>query len=134
MFLQIYRSLPDYQFDHLKAWIGKITVNKAIDWKRRQAKYILEDRETELDRIVDDRLISPDRQVIQHERAINIKKLCRTLPPRYSSIVIKYHFEEKSYQQIAREEGISLKTVESRLYRARKMMRERWKEGENEAF
>jgi len=118
----------------LKAWIGKITVNKAIDWKRRQAKYILEDRETELDRIVDDRLISPDRQVIQHERAINIKKLCRTLPPRYSSIVIKYHFEEKSYQQIAREEGISLKTVESRLYRARKMMRERWKEGENEAF
>ena len=134
MFLQLYRSLPDYQLDHLKAWIGKITVNKAIDWKRRQAKFILEDPDTALEKVMDDRSIGPDQQVIQHERATKIKDLCRTLPPRYSRIVIKYHFEEKSYQQIAREEGISLKTVESRLYRARKMMRERWKEGENEAF
>jgi len=134
VFLQLYRSLPDYQLDNLKAWIGKITVNKAIDWKRRQAKFILEDPDTALEKVMDDRSIGPDQQVIKHERATKIKDLCRTLPPRYSRIVIKYHFEEKSYQQIAREEGISLKTVESRLYRARKLMRERWKEGENEAF
>ena len=133
MFIQLYRSLPDYQLDHLKAWIGRITVNKAIDWKRRQSKYIPE-WDTALEKVVDSRFIGPDQQVIQNERATHIKELCRALPPRYKRIVIKYHFEEKSYQQIAREEGISLKTVESRLYRARKMMRERWKEGENEAF
>jgi RNA polymerase sigma factor (sigma-70 family) len=134
VFLQLYRSLPDYQPDHLKAWIGKITANKAIDWKRRQVKYELENGEIDLSHIADDRRASPDQVLIQQEREFNIRALYSTLPAQYSRIVIKYHFEDKSYQQIAREEGISVKTVESRLYSARKLMRDRWKEGKNGAF
>ena len=134
VFLQLYRSLPEYQPDHLKAWIGKISANKAIDWKRRQAKHELEDGEIDLANLADKRWASPDQVLIQQERELNIRSLYRALPSHYSSIVFKYHFEEKSYQQIAREEGISVKTVESRLYRARKLMRDRWKEGKNEAF
>jgi len=134
VFLQIYRSLSDYQPDHLKAWIGKISANKAIDWKRRQAKYEFEDGQIDLANLADNRLASPDQVLIQQEREFNIRSLYSTLPTQYSRTVIKYHFEGKSYQQIAREEGISVKTVESRLYRARKLMRDRWKEGKNEAF
>ena len=49
--------------------------------------------------------------------------------PSYSRVLMRYYFEHQSYQQIAREEGISLKTVESRLYRARKILRKRWEGG-----
>ncbi|HBQ24893.1 MAG TPA: RNA polymerase subunit sigma-24 [Syntrophomonas sp.] len=130
VFLQLYRSLPEYQPDHLKAWIGRITTNKAIDWKRKQARQpALVDSDMERQIIPGVMDMSPEQMLLQQERESHMKDLCRSLPPRYSQVMIKYHFENKSYQQIAREEGISLKTVESRLYRARRLLRERWKEG-----
>lgn len=130
VFLQIYRSLSEYQPDHLKAWIGRITTNKAIDWKRKRARQLaLVDSDMERQAIPGVLDMSPEQMLLQQERESHMKDLCRSLPPRYSQVIIKYHFENKSYQQIAREEGISLKTVESRLYRARRLLRERWKEG-----
>jgi RNA polymerase sigma factor (sigma-70 family) len=130
VFLQLYRSLPEYQPDHLKAWIGRITTNKAIDWKRKRARQLaLVDSDMERQTIPGVMDMSPEQMLLQQERESHVKDLCRSLPPRYSQVIIKYHFENKSYQQIAREEGISLKTVESRLYRARRLLRERWKEG-----
>lgn len=130
VFMQLYRSLPEYQPDHLKAWIGRITTNKAIDWKRKRARQLaLVDSDMERQTIPGVMDMSPEQMLLQQERESHMKDLCRSLPPRYSQVIIKYHFENKSYQQIAREEGISLKTVESRLYRARRLLRERWKEG-----
>ncbi len=130
VFIQLYRSLPEYQPDHLKAWIGRITTNKAIDWKRKRARQLaLVDSDIERQTIPGVMDMSPEQMFLQQERESHVKDLCRSLPPRYSQVIIKYHFENKSYQQIAREEGISLKTVESRLYRARRLLRERWKEG-----
>lgn len=130
VFLQLYRSLPEYQPDHLKAWIGRITTNKAIDWKRKRARQLaLVDSDIERQTIPGVMDMSPEQMLLQQERESHVIDLCRSLPPRYSQVIIKYHFENKSYQQIAREEGISLKTVESRLYRARRLLRERWKEG-----
>lgn len=130
VFLQLYRSLPEYQPDHLKSWIGRITTNKAIDWKRKRARQLaLVDSDIERQTIPGVMDMSPEQMLLQQERESHMKDLCRSLPPRYSQVIIKYHFENKSYQQIAREEGISLKTVESRLYRARRLLRERWKEG-----
>ena len=130
VFLQLYRSLHEYQPDHLKAWIGRITTNKAIDWKRKQARQLaLVDSDMERQTIPGVMDMSPEQMLLQQERESHMKDLCRSLPPRYSQVIIKYHFENKSYQQIAREEGISLKTVESRLYRARRLLREQWKEG-----
>jgi RNA polymerase sigma factor (sigma-70 family) len=130
VFLQLYRSLPEYQPDHLKAWIGRITTNKAIDWKRKRARQLaLVDSDMDRQTISGVMDMNPEQMLLQQERDSHIKDLCRSLPPRYSQIMIKYHFENKSYQQIAREEGISLKPVESRLYRARRLLREQWKEG-----
>lgn len=39
VFLQAYRSLPQFRNKNFKAWIGKIAVNKAIDFKRAQGKF-----------------------------------------------------------------------------------------------
>jgi RNA polymerase sigma factor (sigma-70 family) len=127
VFLQIYRSLPDYRPDNLKAWIGKIATNKAIDWKRRQGKYQWDD-DSFLTFVADER-DGPEEVVLKQEKSEYIRGLCKALPGLYGRVLIKYHFENKSYQQIAREEGISVKTVESRLYWARKMLKNRWEEG-----
>lgn len=52
------------------------------------------------------------------------------LPARHRDILVQFYIEEKSYDQIAREQNIAVKTVESRLYRARSWIRKHWKEEE----
>ncbi|MGE5391999.1 MAG: RNA polymerase sigma factor [Deltaproteobacteria bacterium] len=131
IFLQLYRSLPDKQPGDLKSWIGKIAVNKAIDWKRSQKRrQALADCLEQICLTDDSPCTKIEQVILQREQEMLLHQLCRGLSPPYRRVVVKYHFEGKSYQTIAREEGISLKTVESRLYRARKMMREQWEEGD----
>ncbi len=130
VFVQLYRSLPQYRPDNLRAWVGKIATNKAIDGKRsraRQGQYLQANVDTSLALQPSD--MNPEQMLIKLEKQERIKTLCKGLPPGYRRVLMRYYFEHQSYQQIAREEGISLKTVESRLYRARKLLRERWEEG-----
>jgi RNA polymerase sigma factor (sigma-70 family) len=128
VFLQLYRSLPQYESDNLKAWIGKITVHKAIDWKRKHTRYEQKKIDTDLSLIKDLSVPIPDEFMINQENRRQVQLICSQLPPRYGRIITKYYYENKTYQQIAREEGVNIRTIESRLYRARNLIRQRWKE------
>ncbi|MBZ4652882.1 MAG: polymerase, sigma-24 subunit, subfamily [Peptococcaceae bacterium] len=132
VFLQIYRSLPQYRFQSFKSWVGKIAANKAIDWRRSRRREPLEELLTDFDRILRDRgesLADPEKIWLQKEKQRRIREICAGLPEVYSRAVVKFYLEGKSYQEIASEEGTTVKTVESRLYRARHLFRERWEEG-----
>lgn len=126
VFIQLYRSLPRYESENLKAWIGKITVRKAIDWKRSHPPR--EENDIDTGSIPDNFAVMPDEFIIDQENRRKIKRLCLSLPSRYARVVNQYYYENKSYQQIAREEGITVRTVESRLYRAKNLIRQKWKE------
>ncbi len=130
VFLQLYRSLPRYESNNLKAWIGKITVRKAIDWKRTHPQFSGEYSNSDIDitTIPDNIAFLPDEFIINQENRQRVKNICQNLPSRYGRVILKYYYENKSYQQIAREEGVNLRTVESRLYRARNLIRSKWKE------
>ncbi|MDD2421333.1 MAG: sigma-70 family RNA polymerase sigma factor [Heliobacteriaceae bacterium] len=129
VFLTIYRSLPGFQPHNLKAWIGKVAVTKAIDWKRRRSRTELEQPEIDISTIPETGL-GPEEELLAQEQRRLLKEICQSLPPVYEKTVNKYYYEKKSYQQIAREEGVSIKTVESRLYRARALIRQCWEEVE----
>jgi len=128
VFLQVYRSLPDYQPQNFKAWLGKITLNKALDWKRSHSKYSQQDI-LEVDYLADENESrAPDLLLIRHENQNRLQEICSHLPPIYEQVIQEYYFESRSYADIAERSGISIKTVESRLYRARAMVRQQWKE------
>jgi len=128
VFLQLYRFLPRYESNNLKAWIGKITVRKAIDWKRSHPRLSEELNDIDIAAIPDNLSLMPDEFIIKQENRQRIQTVCQNLPSRYGRVIIKYYYENKSYQQIAREEGVNLRTVESRLYRAKNLIRSKWKE------
>ena len=128
VFLQLYRSLPRYESNNLKAWIGKITVRKAIDWKRSHPPQVQELNDIDITTIRDNISLMPDEFIINQENRQQIRSICQNLPSRYERVIIKYYYENKSYQQIAHEEGVNLRTVESRLYRAKNLIRSKWKE------
>lgn len=129
VFLQVYRALPQFTLHNFKAWIGKIATRKAIDWKRSHACYDRDLYDIDLNSIKDNNFTAPDELLINEENRQEIRNISKNLAPRYARVINTYYFENKSYQQIARDEGISIKTVESRLYRARSLIRQKWKEG-----
>ncbi|PUA34594.1 RNA polymerase subunit sigma [Paenibacillus elgii] len=130
--LKIYASLPQYRYQGLKTWLTRIAVNKAIDFKRSQ------DRKKE--ELTDDweghsppepLQNSPvETQVIRRERSTYVRERLDHLPENYRDVVVAFYIEEKSYQQIAEEQQVAIKTVESKLYRAKQYMRKVWKEEE----
>lgn len=71
---------------------------------------------------------APDKVIIRQEDRERLEKICTMLPDRYADVIQKFYFQDKGYNDIAVEEGISTKTVESRLYRARIVLRQKWEE------
>lgn len=135
VFLQIYRSLPRYRSQNLKAWIGKIALNKSLDFQRKAQRRVREELCTDEDELSKDRNRpeftgnDPETVLLRKERQERVEEVCLALPEVYRRTIEKYYLEEKSYQQIAAEDQISVKTVESRLYRAKSLFREKWEEG-----
>lgn len=131
VFLQVYKSLPEYRSQGFKTWITRICVNKAIDAKRKLSRR----REEQMaDGELIEHLPSAEedvlRQLVRKEKQKLLERKMDGLPAQHRDILVQFYIEEKSYDQIAREQNIAVKTVESRLYRARSWIRKHWKEEE----
>jgi RNA polymerase sigma factor (sigma-70 family) len=67
---------------------------------------------------------APDELLIQQEGESRFMTLLNQLPPAHRSVVLLHYLEEFSLEQIAQVTGTSIGTVKSRLYYARKTLRE----------
>lgn len=132
VFVQIYRALPEYRNQGLKTWITRITVNRAIDARRKQnrQKVIVakdeEDFHTQAEAQWNEAL-SLEQQVLLQERKAMIKEELEHLPEHYREVIQSFYMEEKSYEEIAVQHGLEKKSVESRLYRARLWLKRHWR-------
>ncbi|MCS7460027.1 sigma-70 family RNA polymerase sigma factor [Paenibacillus doosanensis] len=128
--LKIYASLPQYKHQGFKTWITRITVNKAIDYKRaleRKREQLTDEPELLLP---DDSANTVEDEVLYKQRQQRVRECLDDLPDNYRDVLVAFYIEDKSYQQIAVEQGVTLKTVESKLYRAKHWIRKHWKEEE----
>ena len=128
VFLKIYRSIHSYKHQGFKTWISRIATNQSIDYIRKKSR---EDKKTISLEEYKGKISNeetPEDIFLQEEKRKKLMSLCQNLDSKYSVVLNKYYFENKSYAMIASEENISIKTVESRLYRAKKMMIQRWEE------
>lgn len=129
-FIQVYRSLPRYRGGSIKHWLARIATNKAIDWKRKckrslvTAEYSGQAEVAELSSG-----LSAEDEVIYRESLSRLLSLCQELPDHYRHTFTGFYLEGKDYRVLAAEAGVTVKTVESRLYRARKILREKLREG-----
>jgi len=131
IFLKVYRSLPSYEFRGFKSWISRIAVNSCIDYKRSQKSRVKETiiPPEELTNFSLDTGPPPEEFVIAKEEEDAALKVCESLPEIYRLVIKKYYIDSKGVRKIAEEEGISCKTVETRLYRGLSLLRKKWKEG-----
>ncbi|MFD2169586.1 RNA polymerase sigma factor [Tumebacillus lipolyticus] len=134
VFLKAYRTLDSFREEaSFKTWICRIATNRCIDWRR---KHLVRQEQTaqveEAERIPDDLDLSPERILLRQERQVEVRDLIDKMPEKYRSILLMYHFQGMSYKDIAEVQEISPRTVETRLYRAKNMLRDRLKGGETD--
>ena len=124
-FLKLYRALPQYSQGSFKSWLGRIAVNTAIDLKRKQERL----GESFLDALPE-KYIPPgpsaEEEMLGRQ---SLEVLLKGLPEKYRNVVYQYYIQEKSCREIASAQGVALRTIESRLYRSRKLIKKKLREG-----
>lgn len=131
VFLQVYRTIGDFRGDaSLATWLHRITVNRSLNWKRRWARRFkwlhvstdstdgLPAAEPESD------LPSPEIRVANAQTRQQIDKALKMLPEQARTIFVLRELEGLAYEEIADAIGIKLGTVRSRLFHARKRLKE----------
>ncbi|WP_261808070.1 RNA polymerase sigma factor [Paenibacillus sp. N3.4] len=130
---RIYFSLPQYQMKGFKTWLTRIAVNRAIDFKRSASRK-REDVTAEMEASVQtSEPVMPhqhevENEVIMNETARLVRNRLQQIPPNYQDVLTAYYIQHQSYQDIAETQGTTVKTVESKLYRAKQWLRKNWKE------
>ena len=74
-----------------------------------------------------DQTPSWEEKIIQQEELEILRSLIQELFPRQREVIKKHYFENKSYEEIARELGRSVKAVRHIEYRARERLKKRIK-------
>ena len=131
VFLQVYRTIGDFRGDaSLATWLHRITVNRSLNWKRRWARRFkwlhVSGRSTDGLPAAEpeSELPSPETRVANAQARQQIDKALNMLPEQARTVFVLRELEGLSYEEIADAIGIKLGTVRSRLFHARKRLRE----------
>jgi RNA polymerase sigma factor (sigma-70 family) len=130
VFLRLYRALPAFRGEALlSTYLYRIVANVAQDeWKRRRR----DDRPlvsfSEEESAWEERLPHPgpnaEEQLAEREFRHSVEKHLQMLSPVEKTILVLYHQEERSYEQIAQALKLPIGTVRTHLHRGRKKLRE----------
>ena len=121
-FLSAWSALDRFDGQHEKAWLCRIAANKCTDFLRRRRLQLVPDGEEALP-WVPDAAPAPERQVLEQEVQEELRCACETLKEPYRSTALLYFVEERSFQEIADNTGQNLKTVQTRVYRAKAQLK-----------
>ncbi len=123
-FLSGWQSLPRFRPQNdrsLRAWLGRIASNKALDYLRRRK---LDSVPVQEELVAQGRLAVPEQAALAGELNRLIAESIATLPERSQAALILREYEGLSYREIAEVLDIPIGTVMSRLSYARKKLRE----------
>lgn len=126
-FLAAYINYEKFDGDNFKAWITKIATNKCKDYLKSPARFTTSLLEEDYN-CLEDKLELPEDVLMaknNHERVHNI---CCKLKEPYKTVAINYFCKDVKLSDMAKETGQSLKTLQTHLYRAKKMLKVLWKE------
>lgn len=130
-FLRLHRSLDSFRGDaSFSTWLYRVAVNLCITELRRKGRsrfqFLDEVAREEDGSLHDEPSVHPDEAVEQAEDRRIVHQVLQTLPPDYRAIMVLRHFQQLAYEEIAEVLGLSLSQVKTRLFRARKLFKDRF--------
>ena len=126
-FLKVFRKLESFQHQSsFSTWLYRIAVNTSLDFLKKAGRspvQVVEDPEIAAADPADpgpaQRIAAPDSALEKEEIARITHQVLEELPEIFRTVLVLREFEDHSYQEMADVLGISIGTVESRLFRAR---------------
>ena len=126
VFLKAYLALPKF---HMKSefgtWLYRIAINhiKDVLRKRGRAKEVPLDDVREVSVTDENGLETAEKERETEARRSLVQRLVQTLPEKYRAILTLRDIQGLSYDEISQVLHLSPGTVDSRLHRARRMLR-----------
>lgn len=129
-FIRAYQALDRYDSNRSFAtWILSIASNYSIDQLRKKKVIVLSmDNEKYGWMAPPDPGPSPEKAALDKEKNALVQAILSDLPETDRAAVILQFWHDYSYDEIAETLGLSSSAVKSRLFRARRVMAEKWQE------
>ncbi len=132
VFLRIFRAIGRFEFkSSFSTWVFRIVTNVYLDRRKRasnRSSLSLEEyialEETSVTRQLESADPSPAQIAEQNERTDALQHAIAQLPDYQRAMVVLYHTEGLSYEEIAEVLTLPIGTVKSRLNRARLLLRQ----------
>ncbi|WP_248928269.1 RNA polymerase sigma factor [Paenibacillus hamazuiensis] len=129
VFIKLYRSLFHFRGDaKFTTWLYRLTLNLVADYRRARKRRPLESLLDVVREWFSDEREQPEQMSLHREERDAVQRIVAELPEKYRLIVGLYHFQQLSYREIAQITGLPVKTVETRLYRGKAMLKQKWLE------
>jgi RNA polymerase sigma-70 factor (ECF subfamily) len=134
IYLKTFQKLSGFKFQSkLSTWIAQISYNTCIDFlrKKKLLPINIQHNNKEGESGIPDALLAvkglaagaADNLVMEREIAEIIQAGIERLSPLYKTLIILYHKEDLSYDEIGQVTGLPAGTVKSYLFRARRELK-----------
>jgi RNA polymerase sigma-70 factor (ECF subfamily) len=125
-FLHAYQALSSYRAQgRFQAWLRTIVTRLCLNYRRDTRREVAWDALSDHPSVMTD---GPESRVGEWERQGTVRRAIETLPRDYRDVIVLRYMEDLSYDEIARHVGVPVSTIETRLHRAKKQLRELLKE------
>jgi len=112
-------------------WLYRILTNCFLDLRKKERNRqtssldsLVQTAEGEMERQIEDPAMGPDLEAERHARERTVQRAVARLPDFQRALIVMYHSEMKSYEEISEALDLPIGTVKSRLNRARLSLRE----------
>lgn len=119
VFVKAYEKLSTYN-EHFKffSWLYKIAVNASLTFLEQKKRIdLLADQDVPQDSSLEQDVEASERVEILEEAILQLR-------PEYRIVIVLRHFHDLSYDEIGQILDIPEKTVKSRLYTARQVLKD----------
>lgn len=131
-FVRIFNALKNFKGNSsFPTWMYRILTNCFLDHRKKEKTkqtlsidQVMQGSEGELAREPADLGPGPIEETERSERQVQIESAVNSLPEYQRAMIVMYHAENMSYDEIAAALDLPVGTVKSRLNRARLVLRE----------
>lgn len=92
----------------IKPWMYKIVYNCAMDYIRKNKKYVIQDNDLEIENLI----------IYDEYEDIDLQRALESLPEKYRTVVVLRYFEDMKISDIADMLGENENTIKTRIYKA----------------
>jgi len=130
-FLRVFQAIKLFRGDaHFSTWLFRIVTNVYLDRRKRtrnkqhlSLEEYIELEENSVSRQIEDPSPTPELLIESREKTDLLQAAINELPDYQRAMVVLYHTEGLSYEEIAAVFSLPIGTVKSRLNRARLMLK-----------